>query len=197
MDRVALAIVRAGCASCRRLEHLDVVDNSVADGRKRRDRRGVDASSFAHRYSSTPSRMTTSSVRGLRSAGFNIPVRRVVVFDDDRPPPRPWSSAVAQSARTRRASLVLPVIPALRILVIRRQTFFCPKLERCRAYVPADVPRRTCQACIAISRSSRAPPVRAIEYRRHQSRRWRGLAPEFRFPRRAACVQVPKGKNKT
>ena len=43
MHRVALAVVRAGVRVLPPPEHLHVVDNSVADGRKRRDRRGVDA----------------------------------------------------------------------------------------------------------------------------------------------------------
>ena len=42
VDRVALAVVRAGVRVLRRLLHLDVVDNPVADCRKRRDRRGRD-----------------------------------------------------------------------------------------------------------------------------------------------------------
>ena len=43
MNRVALAVVRAGVRVLPPPEHLDVVDNPVADGRKRRDRRGVHA----------------------------------------------------------------------------------------------------------------------------------------------------------
>ena len=38
VDRVALAVVRAGVRVLPPTKHLHVVDHSVADGRKRRDR---------------------------------------------------------------------------------------------------------------------------------------------------------------